>query len=344
MHYVDGQGWQSGSLRSASYCPHCRQNPPSSLSSLPLSATPQHQESRHPPAATTVSLRDPFVGSPAVSSVLASHSPLIMSTSEPSRKRCGHDYCVLSIPTCCACSDRRPHTAAYPLYIDGQGITSTGTRSSMYCSPCRDFHNPSPSPTIHEPGRRSVFPAMSEPQRTILTHAFEGTMAEIATNPNYVSPLEPISSFAARTDESGSARDTSEHDNSTHTPCRPLVQSLAPSRADARGSKTEEDLCKICFEAPPDALLLPCAHLVTCASCVILILTHNAPSPDPQHDEIGGRDLIRHVERSKPERTGQLGYAALTDIMRRAGKRGGEKAVCPICRDVVKQWIRVYRT
>ncbi|KIM90054.1 hypothetical protein PILCRDRAFT_812864 [Piloderma croceum F 1598] len=348
MHYVDGRGWQSGSLRSASYCAHCRQNPPSSLSSLPLSATPQHQESRHQPAATTVSLRDPFVGSPAASSVLASHSPHIMSTPEPLRKRCGHDYCILSIPTCCACLDRRPHTASYPLYIDGQGITSTGTRSSMYCSPCRDFHNPSRPTTTHEPGRRSAFPTMSEPQRTMFTRTFGETMAETATNPNYASPLEQISSVAVRTeDEPESAHDTSEHDNSTHTPCPSLVQSLAPSRADARGSGTdpEEDLCKICFEAPPDALFLPCAHLVTCAACAVLILTHNALSPDPQHDEISGRDLIRHVERLRPKRlAGQLGYAALTDIMRRAGKRDGEKAVCPICRDAVKQWIRVYRT
>jgi Zinc finger, C3HC4 type (RING finger) len=346
MHYVDGQGWQSGSLRSANYCPHCRQNPPLSPSSLPTSATPQQQESRHPPAASTVSLRDSFVAPPVASSVLASHSPRITSRPEPPRKSCGHDYCILSIPTCCACSDHQPHTATYPLYIDGQGNTSAGTRSSMYCSPCRDFHNPSRPTTTHEPGRHSAFPAMSERQRSILIRTFWGTIAEAEMNPNYVSPPEQISSVAVRTheDESEPAYDTSEHDNST--PCPPLVQSLAPSRADVRGSRADsaEDLCKICFETPPDALLLPCAHLVTCAACAVLILTHNAPSPDPQHDEISGQDLIRYVERFIPKRTGKLGYAALTDIMRRAGGRGGEKAVCPICRDAVEHWIRVYRT
>lgn len=55
---------------------------------------------------------------------------------------CGHKAsigCALTaLPTCCSCSDRRPLAAAYPVYIDGQGMKMQGNRWSRYCWRCRD--------------------------------------------------------------------------------------------------------------------------------------------------------------------------------------------------------------
>ncbi len=58
---------------------------------------------------------------------------------------CGHKSnvgCALTaLPTCCSCSDRRPLAAAYPVYIDGQGMKMQGKRWSRYCWRCRDHWN-----------------------------------------------------------------------------------------------------------------------------------------------------------------------------------------------------------
>jgi hypothetical protein len=95
-----GQTYQSGILRSASYCAHCKRF------------------------------------SPPVSSI-------VRSASEPSQKTCGHNYCILSLSTCCACTDRRPGTASYSL-----ALTWGGTYWSMYCSSCRHFHDHPPLPQV----------------------------------------------------------------------------------------------------------------------------------------------------------------------------------------------------
>jgi hypothetical protein len=66
------------------------------------------------------------------------------SVPERLRKTCGHEYCDLSIPTCCTCTDGRPHNTSYPLHISGVG--KSRARWSMYCVPCRDVGNNTQSP------------------------------------------------------------------------------------------------------------------------------------------------------------------------------------------------------
>lgn len=359
MRYVDGQGWQSGALRSANYCPHCQQYALSSLPSRRGFATRRLQDDGRPLAPVSQTSHSATAGSSATPS-----GPSISwsgaSSTAPSRKICGHDHCNLSIPTCCACADRRPHMASYPLYIDGRGITSSGTRWSMYCSPCHDFHDPPPPPrgTYEDGTVRSIVPDLSETQRRMLTRAFGGTMAEIAANPDYISPLEEM--FPATVPTNARANEIVIHD--TIQPTNPtseidssvrstsLLSRPTPADADGEGNRvqTDADLCKICFAAPSDAVLLPCAHLVSCAPCAVLILTHNMPSPSPGHDEIDGRDLIRRAERLLPEQTGQLRYAALRGITRTGPvwqrEQSSRDAACPICRDPVRRWIKVYRS
>ena len=51
-----------------------------------------------------------------------------------------HTGCMLTLlPSCCACTDQRPHQQRYPLYVDGRGTTQTGTRWAHYCRPCALF-------------------------------------------------------------------------------------------------------------------------------------------------------------------------------------------------------------
>ncbi|ETN40934.1 uncharacterized protein HMPREF1541_05214 [Cyphellophora europaea CBS 101466] len=48
--------------------------------------------------------------------------------------------CILgTIPTCCACADRRPLASAYATYVDGSGMKLVGSRWQKYCWKCRDY-------------------------------------------------------------------------------------------------------------------------------------------------------------------------------------------------------------
>ncbi|KAI5777681.1 hypothetical protein EDC01DRAFT_394235 [Geopyxis carbonaria] len=59
----------------------------------------------------------------------------------PERFLCSHRpeiQCLLSeLQKCCACSDQRPHSAVYDIYVDGDGYVPQGYRWSYYCSSCR---------------------------------------------------------------------------------------------------------------------------------------------------------------------------------------------------------------
>lgn len=46
---------------------------------------------------------------------------------------------LTATPTCCACQDNRPHSAAYPTYVDGVGLVARGTRWQRYCWFCKEF-------------------------------------------------------------------------------------------------------------------------------------------------------------------------------------------------------------
>lgn len=53
-----------------------------------------------------------------------------------------HRSCRLTAtPDCCACQDKRPHSSAYRIYVDGVGFVSRGTRWHNYCWFCREFWN-----------------------------------------------------------------------------------------------------------------------------------------------------------------------------------------------------------
>lgn len=45
--------------------------------------------------------------------------------------------CMLTLPGCCACSDLRPHTPSYYVYVDGMGSVPQGTRWNSYCDHCK---------------------------------------------------------------------------------------------------------------------------------------------------------------------------------------------------------------
>jgi len=46
---------------------------------------------------------------------------------------------LTATPLCCACYDRRPHTATYSVYVDGVGFVQRGTRWQNYCWFCKTF-------------------------------------------------------------------------------------------------------------------------------------------------------------------------------------------------------------
>ena len=327
MHYVDGQGSLAGASRAANYCPHCRQNAPSSFQA---SGQRRQDNTQYPAAAAST---------PVISEVRAAlpsqPSPF---NSASSRKTCGHNYCGLSIPTCCACTDRRPLTASYPQYIDGQGLTSTGRRWSTYCPPCRDYHN---APRHEEGTMRLTAQELSETDRRMLARAFGGT-ADVAANPDYTSPREEM--FRASIPTPAPAPVDVNLNDTRAPPSNPVHIVYTPYKPDdpETGGQIDENLCKICFIAPQDALFLPCAHLVSCASCAVLILTHNAPSSDPRHGEIGGQELVGRAWSSLDQQPGQLSYNGLS-VMTQPG-RSQRRAVCPVCRDSVTRWIKVYRS
>lgn len=46
---------------------------------------------------------------------------------------------LTSLPTCCACGDKRPQNLSYSRYIDGVGFCLGGKRQERYCPNCKNF-------------------------------------------------------------------------------------------------------------------------------------------------------------------------------------------------------------
>lgn len=64
--------------------------------------------------------------------------PKIRQTNVP--QVCIHkrsNECMLSLNVCCACADKRPHSATYPVYVDGFGNVRAESRSIHYCAGCK---------------------------------------------------------------------------------------------------------------------------------------------------------------------------------------------------------------
>ena len=67
---------------------------------------------------------------------LGAHRNFVMHGPPCMHKKASKCYFINTID-CCACSDRRPHTPYYLLYVDGVGETMTGVRWQHYCTPCQ---------------------------------------------------------------------------------------------------------------------------------------------------------------------------------------------------------------
>ncbi|KII85713.1 hypothetical protein PLICRDRAFT_178746 [Plicaturopsis crispa FD-325 SS-3] len=214
------------------------------------------------------------------------------------------------------------------------------------------------------------------------------SLAEIAADPDWVSPLADM--FAVPLAPSHDAVPAPATlapgavpplPSATVPPLHPVaapspVHTSKEDKDDADIEYTDDDTCKICFAAPRDALLLPCAHLVACRGCAGRLFCGRTPvlhsdSGTPllrgneggeagAGAEVRGTELIADGEGSH----GQMGYDALRaaittgaagddagdsgraaagDIGRAAVGGPGREATCPVCRDGVRRWIRVYK-
>lgn len=73
---------------------------------------------------------------PNKKSILPPISSPISPPISPTQKRfkiCLHNFCDLtSSEYCCACSDKRPHSAFYEQYIDGKGFLKSASRHGKF--------------------------------------------------------------------------------------------------------------------------------------------------------------------------------------------------------------------
>ena len=188
----------------------------------------------HPPSSTSPWARpDPATGN-------QEHKEL-QRQSPASTETCSHKSftsCQLSTSLpCCACADKRPHrvsssvlyTASYPMYTDGVGMTTNGTRWQGYCPSCKGIRilelclcllcmltsrrnvaywqkNPSAFPTSQaqssngqaqssNPFRRSVFTKPEPAQRTA---PIEPAIPNKYREPNIPENLRPTYSYGKR--------------------------------------------------------------------------------------------------------------------------------------------------
>lgn len=66
-------------------------------------------------------------------------SPWDSSLNMACRHKSNIGCALTALPTCCSCADQRPLAAAYPVYVDGEGMKMQGKRWSRYCWKCRDY-------------------------------------------------------------------------------------------------------------------------------------------------------------------------------------------------------------
>lgn len=140
--------------------------------------------------------------------------------SPASTETCSHKSftsCQLSTSLpCCACADKRPnsvsnsvlYTASYPMYTDGVGMTTNGTRQQGYCPSCKAYlqKNPSTFPTSQaqssnsqaqssNPFRRSV---LTKPEPAQRTAPIESAIPNKYREPNIPENLRPTYSYRKR--------------------------------------------------------------------------------------------------------------------------------------------------
>lgn len=93
--------------------------------------------------------------------------------------RCGHP-CDLDTPKCCECSDRRPYTETYTVYMDGIGDIETGLRSDGYCPKCK--YDDKGDETLYKSTRDSLVRTMSLMSRDQIREIIKETFKEKRIN------------------------------------------------------------------------------------------------------------------------------------------------------------------
>lgn len=177
-------------------------------------------------------------------------------------------------------------------YVDGRGWLSGGSREAMYCPSCRSS----------------------------LSGVASSYAASAASAASPVQPQAPdahVVSLPSRDFYRPSVN------NSTWKHSVPPLSEATPLSAD--DSLSSSTVCKICLDAPPNALFLPCAHLVSCAACTESLFGRYEMS----RMEITGRDLVA--------RTSLFGNMAQLGLHQSAFQ-------CPLCRTGVRRWMKVYMT
>lgn len=71
-----------------------------------------------------------------MASTAASHSSFHVGLPGPCEHKADIGCMLSALPCCCSCADRRQHAAAYPTYVDGEGMIMKGRRWQRYCRRC----------------------------------------------------------------------------------------------------------------------------------------------------------------------------------------------------------------
>ncbi|KAK9325481.1 hypothetical protein V1517DRAFT_314268 [Lipomyces orientalis] len=245
------------------------------------------------------------------------------------RKTCEHteSRCALtSTDQCCACLDKRPPSATgrYDIYIDGRGTVNEGTRWGMYCNPCKDYWETRSRGTAAtndvQADTRPNNDSRQQRRRQLGRNAF-GTLQEISSE-DYVSPVTSLFQRAIawrqnqrrlqeeqeRDGNEQSSNAEQEQPNSFVSPPQDEEPGATLERKNRPEPLPSEQLtvnieCKVCFAQVADTVFLPCTHLAVCEWCADEI----APLPP------NNRPLAHTYK------------------------------LCPICRQLIKRKLKVFR-
>ncbi|KAK9449802.1 uncharacterized protein V1518DRAFT_372475 [Limtongia smithiae] len=255
-------------------------------------------------------------------------------TATPRPKTCAHtatDCLLTHSDRCCSCLDQRPlsDTARYDIYIDGRGTVNEGMRWAMYCRNCKGLlmserQRVLPPPTM-SPQQQQRQHIRQQRQRRI--YAAFGTPQELSSD-EYVSPLtsmfqraqvwnrhnRPVQesqNLAVPAASNNDQQATMTEDEILHLDGQspqqqqaPIVEEPKPRPNDMTAEELIVDIgCRVCFAQIANVVFLPCAHLAVCEYCADSI----APTP------IRNRPLAHSSK------------------------------LCPICRQLIKQKIKVWR-
>ncbi|KAK9495283.1 hypothetical protein V1508DRAFT_410381 [Lipomyces doorenjongii] len=249
-------------------------------------------------------------------------------------KTCEHAElrCALtSTEQCCACLDKRPLSATerYDIYIDGRGTVNEGTRWGMYCGPCKEYWETRSgvtqtgvAQTNEGAGQQEIqsHDTRQQRRRQLGRNAF-GTLQEISSE-DYVSPVTSMFQRAVawrqnqrrlqqERDQNGDQPDSGAEEGQSNSPYPPPQDKEPVATVETKNAPqplpsdqlTVNIECKVCFSQVADTVFLPCAHLAVCEWCADEI----APLPPNNRP-------LAHTHK-----------------------------LCPICRQLIKRKLKVFR-